>query len=44
MATLYPATLMGLTDYGRIAPGAAAVFVHLDDCMNARSVRAGRAP
>jgi N-acetylglucosamine-6-phosphate deacetylase len=44
MATLYPATLMGLTDYGRIAPGAAAAFVHLDDCMNARPVCAGRAP
>ena len=36
MATLYPATLMGLTDYGRIARGAVAAFVYLDDDWRAR--------
>lgn len=41
MASLYPATLMGLADRGRIAPGAVAAFVHLDESLNARPVGAG---
>ncbi len=38
MAGIYPATLMGLADYGRIAPGSAARFVYLDEALNARPV------
>ena len=40
MASLYPAELIGDGRRGRIEPGAAAEFVHLDDDLTVRDILA----
>lgn len=41
MCSLYPAQLMGLKEYGKIAPGNAAQFLVLDNQLNLKEVISG---